>query len=192
MPLSLDLDEEDLTSMPSELRDGLLKWYFGNRRPPKTAAPAAIIPAGDNESRRVTFAKFLDAKLLEPGDEIYCRTLKRQQRGGKPKYLKGAHVSAAGVAEFNGQEFSHPSNLAVAMVAHSGEKPTSLNGFDYLFAHAGKTLVPLKKLRDRLAGGGADRMKRRFLAEGAVQDAKRFGLKTTVEDHEPFLKKRGF
>jgi hypothetical protein len=195
MTLSIVLNEGDLRAMSSELRDGLLKWYFDASRPrtvPATlvqgAAPAPAATIGDDESRRVTFAKLVTAGLLKPGDEISYRTMKRQRRDGKPKFIKGARVSSKGTVDYDGKVFSNASTLAVAMAKQSGGKPTSLNGFDYLFVQTDKGLVPLKKLRARLMDEGEREL--RFLAEGAVQDAKEYyGYDTEIEDHLPRLRK---
>jgi hypothetical protein len=130
MPLSIVLDEEDLRALPADIRDGLLRSYFaGNRRrQTPAAAPSVLVPiTDDDDSGRVTFKKLIAARLLKSGEEIHCRTLKRQQRDGKPKYIKGATVTADGAVEYNGEQFQNPSNLAVAMVKQSGEKPTALN-----------------------------------------------------------------
>ena len=192
MPLSIMLSEDDLRAMPSDLRDGLLKWYFDANRtraipslvaPTKTAQPAMM----DDESRRVTFAKLAAAGLLKTGQEIYCRTLKRQQRNGKPKFIKGARVSPQGTVEFEGNPFSNPSTLAVSMVKQSGGKPTALNGFDYLFVQSGKDLVSLKKLRDQLMNPNEQRL--RAEAEARVEDIRTlYGQDTEPEDHLPHLR----
>ena len=187
MTLSIVLNEDDLRAMPGETRDALLKWYFdvGRRRAPTAAVPvppAPVTTTNGDESQRVTFAKLVAAGLLNTGEEIHCRTLKRQQRDGKPKYVKGARVNGHGTVDFGGQAYSNASNLAVAMVKQSGGKPTALNGFDYLFVNSDKTLVPLKRLRDRL-------MRFRVILEGAVEDAKTHGNETTAGDHEPWLRK---
>jgi hypothetical protein len=192
MTVSVVLDEGDLRAMPRDLRDRLLKWYFEVRQcrapsaPPPgrpTAVPSPAILTTDNDSRRLTFAKLVGADLLNVGQEIQCRALKRQQRDGKPKYISGARVSPQGTVEYAGKSFSNPSTLAVAMVKHSGGKPTALNGFDYLVVQSENGLVPLKKLRDRYS-------RWQVLAEGAVEDAKNiYGMETEAEDHLPHLRK---
>ena len=77
------------------------------------------------------------------------------------------------------------------MVKQSGGKPSSLNGFDYLFVLSENGKVPLKKLRDQLMGQGERELrerKLRRLAEGAVQDAKEvYGQDTKIEDHLPHI-----
>lgn len=56
MELSIMLTEADLSGMSSELRDGLLSWYFDERKlrpiPPELAQ--AQEATGDDASRRVT------------------------------------------------------------------------------------------------------------------------------------------
>ena len=188
MTLSIMLTEADLCGMPSELRDGLLRWYFDERKsrpiPPELAQ--AQEATEDDGSRRLTFAKLVAAGLLKTGQKIYCRKLKRQQENGESIFIEGAQVSPQGV-NYSGHKFSNPSALAVAMVKQSGGKPTSLNGFDYLFVHSENGKVPLKKLRDQLMGQGEREL--RQLAEGAVQDAKKFyGQDTEIEDHLPHIR----
>ena len=191
MTLSIMLTEADLLGMSSELRDGLLHWYFDERKsrplPPELAQ--AQEATEDDGSRRVTFAKLVAAGLLKTGQKIYCRKLKRQQNGGS-KFIEGAQVSSQG-ANYAGREFSNPSTLAVAMVKQSGGKPTSLNGFDYLFVHSENGKVPLKTLRDQLMGQGERELRERKirrLAEGAVQDSKEYGQDTEIEDHLPYIR----
>lgn len=199
MVMSILLEEDDLFTMPAELRETLLRWYFGGDRrrstlpatrdaaPPavapisRTAAHAATLVAGDvDDSERVTFAKLVEHRLLKPGQEVLCRSLKRQREAGKPKYLKGAVVAKNGTAEYNGAQYAHPSTLAVEIVRQTGGEPKALNGFDYLFVESTKGPIPLKKLRDRLKLNY-------FLAEGAVDDCRESGLETTVEDHLPHI-----
>ena len=178
--------------MSSELRDGLLRWYFDKRklRPITPELAQAQEATEDDGSRRVTFAKLMAAGLLKTGQKICCRKLKRQQKNGRSKFIEGAQVSSQGV-DYAGREFSNPSTLAVAMVKQSGGKPSSLNGFDYLFVHSENGKVRLKKLRDQLMGQGERELrerKLRRLAEGAVQDAKEYGQDTEIEDHLPHIR----
>jgi hypothetical protein len=189
MTLSIILDEEDLRALPANIREPLLRWYFDSRAAKAPAASPQVQPqpvpssptppTADDDSRRVTFKKLVTAGLLKTGEEIHCRTLKRQQRAGKPKYITGAKVTPNGAVEFNGEEFQNPSNLAVAMVKQSGGKPTALNGFDYLFVRSGGSLVPLKSLRDLLAR-----------AQAAVRDYKEIsGQDSEPQDHVPHVRR---
>jgi hypothetical protein len=191
MTISIVLEEEDLATMPTDMRDGLLRWYFDVHRRPPIGRPtvtrvAPAVTAENDESRRITFAKLVAAGLLKPSQEIFCRTLKRQQQKGQSKYLGGARVTKNGAVEFNGSQYAHPSNLAVEMVRQNDGGPTSLNGFDYLFVKSTNAYVPLKKLRDQFL-----RSDLRSLAADRVEDAwKVYGRKTTIEDHIPQLKKK--
>jgi hypothetical protein len=203
MVMSILLEEDDLFTMPAELRETLLHWYFGGDRrrstPPaiRSAAPLAVAPISRtaahaatvlpslmavdvDDSERVTFAKLVEHRLLTPGQEVLCRSLKRQREAGKPKYLKGAVVATNGTVEYNGAQYANPSRLAVEIVRQTGGKPKALNGFDYLFVESTRGPIPLKKLRDRLKLNY-------FLAEASVEDAREYGLETTVEDHLPHI-----
>ena len=117
MALSIILTEADLGGMPSELRDGLLRWYFDERKsrriPPELAQ--AQEATEDDASRRVTFAKLVAAGLLETGQKICCRKLKRQQKNGGSKFIEGAQVSSQGV-NYTGREFSNPRELRLALL----------------------------------------------------------------------------
>lgn len=163
MALCVFLTEEDLRSMPPELRERLLKWYFDNRppkTPPQSAPTVEIHPepvpqrGADDlspDTKRITFPELVKAGLLRPGEEIYCRTLKRQQRKGLEAFIRGAKVVTDGRIEFQGQKFSGPSKLARAMVNANGGKAEALNGYDYLFVQTAKGLVRLDELRERVS-----------------------------------------
>src|SRR5262245_39516424 len=101
MAVSLVITEEDLRSMPIGLREELLGWYFGrpfglatvpdstpDARPPAPATPPPLTP----EAKRLSFPDLLRARLLSVGDEILCRSLKRQRRTGGDKLIAGAKV----------------------------------------------------------------------------------------------------
>jgi hypothetical protein len=104
-------------------------------------------------NRRITFAEFTRAGFLRPGDQIYCKSLKRQQRKGSEAFIKDAKVSANGNVGFLGQRFSNPSKLAVAMVNANGGKAKALNGYDYLFVQSATGPLPFDELRKRLTEG---------------------------------------
>ena len=161
MNFGVVLNESDLREMPPDLRDHLLKWYFdrspsGNGSPsPRPADPAlpaiAAVPRRE-ESGRVSFPEFLRAGLLAPGNELVCRTLKRQQRGGGDRFIEAGKVLADGSVEYRGRRYDIPSKLAVTVINTSGGKTEALNGYDYLFVRSSSGLVPLSKLRDRFLG----------------------------------------
>jgi hypothetical protein len=110
-------------------------------------------------------------------------------RAGKARFIEGAKVMPNGAVAFEGEEFHNPSTLAVAMVRHSGGKPTALNGFDYVFVRAGSEFVPLKRLRDELTMTGRRRLDGDRGTAGLVAEARAMGIETTPEDHEMFLKR---
>jgi Restriction Enzyme Adenine Methylase Associated len=164
MPNSIQIDAGDLLRMPKELRDKLAEWYKDGQStpsaskttpslPPQLAANAAATP-----KRQVMFRELVNAGLLNPGDDIQCRTLTRQRRQGQPSYVKGATVAADGSVEFKGQKFYKPSKLAVAMVNSAATDPKqrakALNGYDYLFAGTSNGLVSLDELRKKLLASG--------------------------------------
>lgn len=174
MPLSIMLGEEDFRSMDQPLREGLLKWYF-ERPQTINATPAAsqnsnpfdnpttVSEIEDAQSpettsreeegfKRVEFGEFLRAGLISVGDDIWCRSLKREVKRGAPEFIKGAKVTETGSVEFQGQKFFKPSKLALAMVnSNQNPKPApAVNGYDYLFVKSGGTLVSIKKKREEL------------------------------------------
>jgi len=143
--------------MPSDLREQLLKWYF-DRSPAAVASPSqreldpplpaiTAVPRRE-ESGRVSFPEFVRAGLLAPGNEIVCRTLKRQQRGGGDRFIEAGKVLADGSVEYRGRRYDIPSKLAVTVVNTNGGKTEALNGYDYLFVRSSTGVVPLSKLRD--------------------------------------------
>jgi hypothetical protein len=155
--------------MPSQLREALLKWYFDEGQPtqradahkaPPTAEMCALpvqqINIGSlvDGARRVTFAELVRAGILKQGSEIYCKSLKRQQRAGSEAFIKAAKVADNGTVDFMDRRFSNPSKLAMAMVNATGGKAKALNGYDYLFvlSDEGRPL-PLEELRRRLLEG---------------------------------------
>jgi hypothetical protein len=163
MPVSVILGEDDLKSMPSELRVKLLAWYFDDRATAIPAAgqggsPSGRIPQLDPPdlniaSRRITFPELVRAAMLHVGDEIHCRTLKRQQRKGLDSLIRGAKVTSDGRVEFQEARFSSPSKLAVAMLNANGGKVPASNGYEYLHVQTAHGLLPLSKLRERLITG---------------------------------------
>src|SRR5439155_237389 len=114
MAFSIFLGEDDLRWMPRPLRETLLQWYFDERLPAPSVvetvqpiAEATTLPAEkidtDNfvdGNRRVTFAELVTAGFLKQGDEIYCRSLKRQQRAGTEAFIKSARVTDNGTVDF--------------------------------------------------------------------------------------------
>jgi hypothetical protein len=107
-------------------------------------------PVSDaDDSKRVSFQQLVRAQLLSPGDEILCRTLKRQQRKGEGKFLAGATVTADGTVEYKGERFSIPSKLAFRMVNANGGHTKALNGYDYIFVKTANGITPLNELRER-------------------------------------------
>jgi len=164
MALSIILGEDQLRSMPADLREALLTWYFDrpprsvpdraeplptSAVPPQAAAEVEVSDASE-DVRRITFPELARARLLRPGYGICCRALKRQQRSGVSAWIEGATVSGDGRVEFRGEKFSSPSKLAKAMVNANGGKTPALNGYDYLFVQTGKGLVRLDQLREKL------------------------------------------
>ncbi len=159
MGFGIALNESDLREMPSVLRDQLLKWYF-DRSPSGVAAPSAAasvlavaaVPRRE-ETGRVTFPEFVRAGLLASGDELMCRTLKRQQRGGGERFIDAGKVVSDGRVEYQGRRYDIPSKLAVTVINKTGGKTEALNGYDYLFIRSSTGgVVPLSKLRDSFLG----------------------------------------
>ena len=158
--------EDDFRRMPTALREALVKWYFDERLPipsvietpmPEPATEAAPLPGQIDfvdGNRRITFAELLRAGVLKQGDEIYCKSLKRQQRAGSEAFIKGAKVTDKGTVDFLGKRFSNPSKLAMAMVNTNGGNAKALNGYDYLFVQTPKYgPLPLNELRRQLIEG---------------------------------------
>jgi hypothetical protein len=148
--------------MPTDLREYLLKWYFdrspgGVTHPPATTPEPSAADTGvprREERGRVSFPEFLRAGLLAPGDQLVCKTLKRQQRGGEEQFIDAGKVLADGRVEYRGRGYDVPSKLAVEVVNTNGGKTDALNGYDYLMVRSSNgRRVPLKKLRDRLIRG---------------------------------------
>lgn len=157
MSFGIVLNESDLREMPPDLRDQLLKWYFdrspsgvGSPSPPTPgpALPAIAAVPRREESGRVSFPEFVRAGLLVPGNELVCRTLKRQQRGGGDRFIEAGKVLADGSVEYRGRRYDIPSKLAVTVINTNGGKTEALNGYDYLFVRSSSGVVPLSKLRD--------------------------------------------
>jgi hypothetical protein len=88
------------------------------------------------------------AGLLAPGNELVCKTLKSQQRGGGDPFIDAGKILADGSVEYRGRRYDIPSKLAVEVVNTNGGKTAALNGYDYLFVRSSNGLVPLDKLRD--------------------------------------------
>lgn len=158
MDFGIALNESDLREMPPDLRDHLLKWYF-DRSPSGVASPSqpepspplpaiAAVPRRE-ESGRVSFPEFVRAGLLAAGNEIVCKTLKRQQRGGGDRFIEAGKVLADGSVEYRGRRYDIPSKLAVTVINTNGGKTEALNGYDYLFVRSSSGAVRLSKLRDR-------------------------------------------
>ncbi|MBN8508881.1 MAG: hypothetical protein J0L57_09750 [Burkholderiales bacterium] len=160
MSFTIALTEAELREMPIGLRDQLLKWYFD--RAPTDAAKQAASPSGRiapvpvirrrEETGRVSFQEFVRAGLLQPGSELICRTLKRQQRGGGGKFLEAGKVLSDGSVGYRGHRYDVPSKLAIEVVNSNGGKTEALNGYDYLFVRSSKGDVPLSSLRDQFLG----------------------------------------
>lgn len=159
MSFGIALNETDLREMPADLREQLLKWYFDrspsgvtspSQREPSPPPPLPAIAAVPRreESGRVSFPEFVRTGLLAPGNEIVCRTLKRQQRGGGDRFIEAGKVLADGSVEYRGRRYDIPSKLAVTVVNTNGGKTEALNGYDYLFVRSSSGVVPLSKLRD--------------------------------------------
>src|SRR5436190_150337 len=110
MAFSILLDESCLRSMDSQLREALLTWYF--ERPSaavesdikdiKAELPTTVVHT-DGANKRITFPEFLAKGLIEPGDSICCKALKRDRRQGAEDFIGGAKVAADGSVEFQGQ-----------------------------------------------------------------------------------------
>jgi len=158
MNFGVTLNETDLREMPPELRDHLLKWYFGrppsgngspSPRPADPDPPAVAAVPRRTESGRVSFQEFVRAGLLSPGNEVVCRTLKAQQRRGGDRFIEAGKVLADGSVEYRGRRYDVPSRLAVTVINTSGGKTEALNGYDYLFVRSSTGMVPLSKLRDK-------------------------------------------
>ena len=185
MDLSLILNEEDLRVMPPALREGLFRWYFARQSgaSAKVQKASATIemagdmnteqsgepyPSPDNGSRRVTFAELVRGGFLKRGAEIWCRSLKRQQRAGAEDYIKGAKIADTGAVVYQGRQYSNPSKLAVAMVNANGGKTEALNGYAYLFVRSGSDLTALDALRKQMLEGTPEE---RAMVETLLQDA---------------------
>lgn len=164
MPISLSIGEDELRRMPEELREALLKWYLDTRpigsqegagssfvvkTKADPIAPNGLDGAGDS-GRRVIFPELVAKRLLRPGDRIWCKALKRQQRKGSEPYIEGATVSADGSVEFQGRRFTVPSQLALAMVNAGNGKAKALNGYDYLFVQTARGMASLEEIRKEL------------------------------------------
>lgn len=158
MTFGIVLNETDLREMPPDLRDHLLKWYFARSSSiagsPSPPAPGPVLPEiaavpRREESGRVSFPEFMRAGLLAPGNQLVCRTLKRQQRGGGERFIEAGKVLADGSVEYRERRYDVPSKLAVAVINTNGGKTEALNGYDYLFVRSSNGPVPLHKLRDR-------------------------------------------
>jgi hypothetical protein len=118
MTFGIVLNEGDLREMPPDLRDHLLKWYFGrsssNAGSSSPPAPDPVTPQiapvpRREESGRVSFPEFMRAGLVAPGNELVCRTLKRQQRGGGERFIEAGKVLADGSVEYRGRRYDVPS-----------------------------------------------------------------------------------
>ena len=159
MNFGIVLNESDLREMPPELRDQLLKWYFDHSpsglistspRMLGDASPAmAAVPQREDRGR-ARFSDLRRAGLISLGDELVCKTLKRQQRGGKDQFIEAGKVLANGSVEYRNQRFDIPSKLAVTVINANGGKTKAVNGYDYLFVRSSSGMVPLSKLRDEL------------------------------------------
>ena len=122
------------------------------------AGPVQVEDPVEEDSKRVSFPEFVRAGLIQPGDEILCKALKRHQRVGAQEFVAGAEVTADGSVEFQGRKYVKPSKLAVAMAnSNKGAKPVeALNGYAYLFVRSGILRVSLEELRTVYANGLPD------------------------------------
>lgn len=172
--MHITLTEADLRAMNPELRQQFLTWYFERdsgaagvkpsqppvNRPSPSATPLALAPASQaegNTKRRVPFPDLLRAGLIQPGNPVVCKVLKRYQRAGADEFMTGAHVEADGAVLFEGKAYTNPSSLAVAMVRASGhaEPVKALNGYDYLIVETEQGQLSLAELRRRYEARGA-------------------------------------
>ncbi len=157
MSFGIVLNESDLREMPSDIRVPLLKWYF-DRSPSSvnstptpirgvTVPPSASVPRRQ-EKGRVSFQELVRAGLIAPGNEIVCRTLRRQQRGGAGEFVEAGNVVEDGSVEYRGRRYDIPSKLAITVINAKGGEARSVNGYDYILVRSSNGLVPLSELRD--------------------------------------------
>lgn len=159
MNIDIVLNENDLREMPPDLRNQLLKWYFDRATsgvisaPPdrrNNSTPAITAVPRREERGRASFPDLVRAGVMAPGDEVVCKTLKRQQRVGRDQFIEAGKVMANGSVEYGGQRYDIPSKLAFTVINTNGGKTKAVNGYDYLFVRSRGGLVPLSKLRDEL------------------------------------------
>lgn len=146
------LNESDLRQMPSELREGLLKWYFSRsilaaEVPLKGAPVPPVVPLRE-DSDRVRFSELARAGLLAPGDAIVCKALGRQRRDGSEPFLEAGKVLEDGTVEYSGRRHDVPSKLALDVVNTNGGNAKAVGGYAYIWVQTSKGLVPLSELRD--------------------------------------------
>jgi hypothetical protein len=155
MSLGIVLNESDLREMPPALRTELLRWYF-ERSPSgggftsvntQGTPPVAASERQREERGRATFPEVKGAGLLAPGDELLCKTLRRQQRDGAEQFIEAGRVQPDGSVEYRGKRYTVPSILARAVINANGGNTKAVNGYDYLFVRTPSGVVPLEKLR---------------------------------------------
>jgi hypothetical protein len=156
--MALRIDERDLSAMPEKLRNELMLWYV-ERQELKLSDEIAedfknFIDEPVESDVPLKFSEFIEAGVLDDGDAIVCKAMRRDQTKVNGGYIRGAVVDPDGLARFNGRDYETPSQLAVAMarsVAPKG-KVRALNGYKYLFREYDGSLVSLDELRRRALG----------------------------------------
>jgi hypothetical protein len=160
MQITMTLNDNDLQNMPKDLRDQLLQWHFSrNCSSPdspanfKLASPVStvgtIVPLRQ-DGGRISFPALLREGLLASGQDILCRTLKRQQRAGTDAFIEAGKVVPSGMVEYDGHRYAVPSRLALVVLNANGGGARAVNGYDYIFVKSPEGLMSLKKLREKL------------------------------------------
>ena len=184
METEIRLTESELSQMPQELRERLLLWYVELRELRLSEKIAEdlkdLLDAPEDIDRQIGFREFLAAEVIEAGDELRCRTLKRHRKVSPAgEYIVGASMSDEGVAVFQGNEYSTPSELAVAMAnsLKAGKRVKALNGYQYIYARLDDgTLYSLDWLR------------RRVVRKEKFDQARQYALRAIVAADNPVIR----
>jgi hypothetical protein len=151
MALQIVLNENDLRKMDTVLREKLLKWYFDQERSSGLINHTETIQELTlrEDGGRVNFPEFVRAGLLLHGNELFCKTLKRQMRNGTKTHIEAGKVLTDGSVCYRDKRYLIPSKLAVDVVNANGGNTKALNGYDYLFVRVSNKLVSLQELREQ-------------------------------------------
>jgi hypothetical protein len=178
------LTERELSQMPQELRERLLLWYVELREIRLSEEIAEdlkdLLDAPEETDRQIGFREFLTAQVIESGDELLCRKLKRHRKVSPAgEYIEGASMSDEGVAVFQGNEYSTPSQLAVAMAnsLKAGERVKALNGYQYIYARLDDGTVY-----------SLDWLRRRVVRKERFDQAKQYALRAIVAADNPVVR----